>query len=154
MDRRNTSTFLFNVNSLAPAPQTPMSGPQKESLCLVFWGKNKARRVPTSTFFWGILGSRRVLTWAILRQAHVALPCASARRIASPFNLCHSPLSNPTCVLSHIWGVPTIAAPMQKTVLAPFLRRRTNVQQLTCKMVWSFSFYSLLFSFRFFELKQ
>ena len=26
-------------------------------------------------------------------------------------------------------------------------RRRTNVQQLTCKMVWSFSFYSLLFSF-------
>ena len=26
-------------------------------------------------------------------------------------------------------------------------RRRTNAQQLTCKMVWSFSFYSLLFSF-------
>ena len=33
-------------------------------------------------------------------------------------------------------------------------RRRTNVQQLTCKMVWSFSFYSLLFSFGLFELKQ
>ena len=32
--------------------------------------------------------------------------------------------------------------------------RRTNVQQLTCKMVWSFSFYSLLFSFILFELKQ
>ena len=26
-------------------------------------------------------------------------------------------------------------------------QRRANVQQLTCKMVWSFSFYSLLFSF-------
>ena len=32
--------------------------------------------------------------------------------------------------------------------------RRTNVQQLTCKMVWSFSFYSLLASFRLFELNQ
>ena len=28
------------------------------------------------------------------------------------------------------------------------------MQQLTCKMVWSFSFYSLLFSFLIFELKQ
>ena len=36
----------------------------------------------------------------------------------------------------------------------PFPQRRTNVQQLTCKMVWSFSFYSLLFSFLIFELKQ
>ena len=35
------------------------------------------------------------------------------------------------------------------------VQRRTNVQQLTCKMGWSFSFYSLLFSsFRLFELKQ
>ena len=33
-------------------------------------------------------------------------------------------------------------------------RRRTNVQQLTCKMVWSFSFYSLLFSFIILGLKQ
>ena len=33
-------------------------------------------------------------------------------------------------------------------------RRRTNVQQLTCKMVWSFSFYSLLFSFPLFELNK
>ena len=32
--------------------------------------------------------------------------------------------------------------------------RRTNVQQLTCKMVGSFSFFSLLVSFRLFELKQ
>ena len=32
--------------------------------------------------------------------------------------------------------------------------RRTNVQQLTCKMVWPFSFYFLLFSFRLFELEQ
>ena len=30
-------------------------------------------------------------------------------------------------------------------------RRRTNAQQLTGKMVWSFSFYSLLFSFRLFD---
>ena len=28
------------------------------------------------------------------------------------------------------------------------------MQQLTCKMVWSFSFHSLLLSFRLFELKQ
>ena len=35
-----------------------------------------------------------------------------------------------------------------------FNQRRANVQQLTCKMVWSFSFYSLLFSFLIFELKQ
>ena len=28
------------------------------------------------------------------------------------------------------------------------------MQQLTCKMVWSFSFFSLLFSFLIFELKQ
>ena len=31
---------------------------------------------------------------------------------------------------------------------------RTNVQQLTCKMVWSSSFYYLLLSFLIFELKQ
>ena len=29
-----------------------------------------------------------------------------------------------------------------------------NAQQLTCKMVWPFSFYYLLFSFRLFELKE
>ena len=28
------------------------------------------------------------------------------------------------------------------------------MQQLTCKMVWSFSLYSLLFSFRLFELNS
>ena len=35
----------------------------------------------------------------------------------------------------------------QDVCRAHIVRRRTNVQQLTCKMAWFFSFYSLLFSF-------
>ena len=50
---------------------------------------------------------------------------------------------------------PTLWQPFLPTPLqTPLSQRRTNVQQLTCKMVWSFSFYYLLFSFLIFELKQ
>ena len=34
------------------------------------------------------------------------------------------------------------------------VRRRTNVQRLTCKMVWFVSFYSLLVSFRLFFIEN
>ena len=40
-----------------------------------------------------------------------------------------------------------------KPLSAPFFRRRTNVQQLTCNMDLSCSFYSLFFSFVLIELK-
>ena len=71
---------------------------------------------------------------AVLRQKACFCP-------GLPKNLCSPP--------HHVLGV------LQQRVLeSTYNRRRTKVQQLTCKMVWSFSFYSLLVSFRLFELKN
>ena len=51
------------------------------------------------------------------------------------------------------WNHAVSASDVSITMIADICRRRTNVQQLTCKIDLSKSFYYLLFSFVLIELK-